>query len=123
MKHITWHNQPEQQHQFGGGGAPEQSKTAKENEKLNNQMLRAQLAQIGKEPEIPAMPPIPAAPKYAPPPSSTPADAEAASREAQRRSRMRRGLMKSKLGAGDTGARPPTTSPTQVAQGTKPTLG
>lgn len=124
MKTHTWHDQPEQQHQFGGGGAPEASKTAKENEKLNNQLLKQQLSQIGKTEHMPALPPIPAPQKIAPPPSATPADAEAAAREAQRRTRMRRGFMKSRLGAGDTGAAPkPAPAPSTVAQGTKPTLG
>jgi len=123
MKNYSWHNQPEQQHQFGGGGAPKQSKVQKENEQLNNKLLRQQLEQIGKEPEVPVMAPLPAQPKFAPPPSATPADAESASREAQRRTRMRRGLMRSKLGAGDTGAPTTTPIPSPVSQGAKPTLG
>lgn len=122
----AWHTQPEQQHQFGGGGGGGPSKTAKENEKLNNQLLKQQLAAMGKEqPEMPMFVP-PLAPKYAPPPSQTSQDAEAAAQEFRRSARMRRGFAKSKLGAGDTGrssATPSSVAPAATAQGSKSTLG
>jgi hypothetical protein len=122
----TWHTQPEQQHQFKGGKQPEQTKTQKENEKLNNQLLKQQLAAMGKE--APAMPTFvaPPPPKYAPPPSQTSQDAEAAAQEFRRATKMRRGFAKSKLGAGDTGRSSPTSAapaPAATAQGSKPTLG
>jgi hypothetical protein len=125
---IQWHRHPEQQHQFGGGGGGGgPSKTAKENEKLNNQLLKQQLAAMGKEqPEMPAFIPPPA-PKYAPPPSQTSQDAEAAAQEFRRASKMRRGFARSKLGAGDTGrpstSTPSTPAPVATAQGAKSTLG
>ncbi len=124
---IQWHRHPEQQHQFGGGGGGGPSKTAKENEKLNNQLLKQQLAAMGKEqPEMPAFIPPPT-PKYAPPPSQTSQDAEAAAQEFRRASKMRRGFARSKLGAGDTGrpstSTPSTPAPVATAQGAKSTLG
>jgi hypothetical protein len=118
---LSWHNQPEQQHQFGGGGGGP-SKTQKENEKLNNQLLKQQLASMSQSaPEMPAFV-APKPPKYAPPPSQTSQDAEAAAQEFRRASKMRRGFARSKLGAGDTGARS-APAPSATAQGSKSTLG
>jgi hypothetical protein len=100
------------------GGPPPKSKTERENEKLNNQMLKAQLAQMGKEQEMPAYE-APPAPKYAPPPSSTSQDTEAAAQEAMRAAKRRRGFAKSRLAAPMAGASVVSTAPA----GTKTTLG
>lgn len=122
----AWHPQPEQQHQFGGGGGGGPSKTQRENEKLNNQLIKQQLAAMSKEaPEMPAFV-APPTPKYAPPPNQTSQDAEAAAQEFRKAAKMRRGFAKSKLGAGDTGrssATPPPVAPAATAQGAKSTLG
>lgn len=135
----AWHNQSEQQHQLGGGQRGP-SKTQRENERLNNELIKRQLEQMSKEqPEVPMFIPPPA-PKYAPPPSQTSQDAEAAAFEFRKAAKMRRGFARSKLGAGDTGAAPsPTTgmtplptapptptpapNPAPTAPGGKPTLG
>ena len=121
---LTWHTQPEQQHQFGGGGGGGPSKTQRENEKLNNQLIKQQLAAMSKEaPEMPAFV-APPTPKYAPPPNQTSQDAEAAAQEFRKAAKMRRGFAKSKLGAGDTGrASTPAPAPAATAQGAKSTLG
>lgn len=106
----------------GGGGGP--TKTQKENDKLNNQLLKAQLKNMNKEePEMPVYTPPPM-PKYAPPPSSTSADAEAAAMEARKKAARRRGFARSKLGAGNTGALGSSGSGgSAVAQGSKNKLG
>ena len=75
-----------------GGGAPGPSATQKENDTLNNALLRKQLAEANKKKKEAPDFKIPAAPVYASPPSSTSADAEAATRESYLASLRRRGL-------------------------------
>lgn len=78
---------------FGGGGAPSQSQTSKDNERLNNALLRKQLAEANnKKNNVEALK-VPPAPVYAPAPTSTNQDAAAASDEARRQAIRRRGLM------------------------------
>lgn len=122
-KLMKWHNQPEQQHQLGGGKPAGPTKTQRENDMLNNQLLKQQLAQ--KPAEIPAAPvlTLPPAPKYAPPPQQTSQDTDAAAREVARANRRRRGFQASRLGAGNTGATRPAASPSAPSSGTKTTLG
>ena len=119
-KIMKWHSQLEQQHQFGGG-APGPTKTQKENDRLNNALLKQQLNQKPEELPPPPAFAMPAAPKYAPPPSQTSQDTESAAREVARANRRRRGFAASRLGAGNTGASRPSSS--APSQGTKTTLG
>lgn len=86
---------------FGGkpSGPSEQDKR---NARLQEQLLKKQLAE--KPPEI-AMPAIemPKPQVFAPPPQQTSQDTEAAAREMKQAMRRKRGILRSRLGAGDTG--------------------
>lgn len=106
------------------GSKPSQSKTQKENEKLNNQLLKYQIDQMKKGTEEAAMPSYeaPEPPIYAPPPTSTPADAEAQASEYMRAMKRRRGFTKSRL-AGETGGASKAPSPSGATQGSKSKLG
>lgn len=106
-----------------GGGPPPKSRTERENEKLNNQMLKAQLRQLGKEQHMPVYE-APPTPKYAPPPSSTSQDTEAAAQEAMRAAKRRRGFARSRLAAGAAPSGAPSGGAVSTApSGTKTTLG
>lgn len=76
---------------FGGGGGAGPSATARENERLNNMLLKKQLAESGKMSGMGDFK-IPPAPVYAPPPSSTSADAAAAANETRQQAVQRRGI-------------------------------
>lgn len=127
IPHYSW---PETATSLQFGGGPSQSKTAKENERLNNQLLKQQLAQMSKSQPEAAPITIPKPPVYAPPPTQTSMDAEAAAQEFRRNMRRRRGFLASKLtqgtgAAGGTGAPglPTSPAPTPVSTGGNPTLG
>jgi hypothetical protein len=104
------------------GKPPPKSKTEKENEKLNSQVLKAQLAQMGKKEEMPVYE-APPTPKYAPPPSSTSQDTEAAAQEAMRAAKRRRGFARSRLASAAPTTSAPTGAVSTAPQATKTTLG
>ena len=101
--------QPTQYLEFGGG-APQQSAAAKENERLNTLLLRRQLAAAGKTQEVPEIP-LPRAQVFAPPPQQTSQDALDSAAELRRAAARRRGFLSTQL-AGATGGFKPAGKPT-----------
>lgn len=102
----------------GGGGSSGPSATQKENDRLNQQLLRKQLA--AKQEKVDPIA-VPKAQKFAPAPTETSADTDQIARDFRRRSAMRQGIQKSRL-AGETGGF--NTSTVLAALGTTtPTIG
>lgn len=90
-----------------GAKAPQQSSQSKRNERLQEQLMRQQLASAKnfEMPEIPQAAPLLPAP---PPPSATSADTIEAARDMRRQANRRTSAGRSTIFAGETGGYRPT---------------
>jgi hypothetical protein len=88
-----------------GGGAPQRNR---EQERLQNRLMRAQLASAEKGMEFPEIEIPPPPPPPPPPPGQTATDVEDAAQNARRRAGNRKGIQTTLL-AGETGGYSGTT--------------
>ncbi len=104
---ISWRRTLRLQH-GGGGKPPGQSQQQKRNEKLQEKLMTAQLAQSQQKIEFPSFNSPPPVPPPPPPPSQSSADVtEAASAERRKALRRQSPGMKTIL-AGETGGYSPS---------------